>query len=133
MNHLPLAFLAQPRNPVGMSKVIVLGDIDPFRHILVSSLRACGIEATESSLGGKFVQQQLEAEHPDVVIIHPPEGVFAGAYLERVSAVTRGARLFVISESNTVAAAGDGSVSYVSRVQVRELVDTVRRLAGTQP
>ena len=115
-----------------MSKVVVLGDVDPFRRIVISSLRAWGIDAAGAALGDQSVTC-LTQEHPDVVILDPPEGVFHGAYLEQISRLTQGARVFVVRESSAVTSTDDGTVSYVSRVQVRELVDSVRRLATTPP
>jgi CheY-like chemotaxis protein len=113
-------------------KVVVLGDVDPFRHIVVSALRAWGVEAASATLGDQSVTCLTE-EHPDVVILDPPEGVFEGAYLEQIRQLTQGARVFVVRESRSVVASDAGAVSYVSRVQVRELVDSVRRLAAAPP
>jgi CheY-like chemotaxis protein len=113
-------------------KVVVLGDVDSFRHIVVSALRAWGVEAAGATLGDQSVTCLTE-EHPDVVILDPPEGVFEGAYLEQISQLTQGARVFVVRESRSVVASDDGAVSYVSRVQVQELVDTVRRITTAAP
>jgi len=113
-------------------KVVVLGDVDPFRHIVISALRAGGIDAAGATLGDQSVTCLTE-EHPEIVIFHPPEGVFESAYLEQISRLTQGARVFVVRESSAITSTDDGTVSYVSRVQVRELVDTVRRLATAPP
>jgi hypothetical protein len=115
-----------------MSKVVVLGDMDAFRHIVASALRACGVPAVEATIGGATVTCLME-EQPDVVIVHPPQGVFERAYLEQINQYTHGARVFVVRESSVASTSDDGTVTYVSRVQVRELVDTVRRLAAPQP
>ena len=115
-----------------VSKVVVLGDIDPFRRIVISALRARGIDAAGATLGDQTVTC-LTREHPDVVILDPPEGVFQSAYLEQISQLTQGARVFVVRESSAITSTDDGSVSYVSRVQVRELVDSVGRIAHPVP
>jgi CheY-like chemotaxis protein len=115
-----------------VSKVVVLGDVDPFRRIVIASLRAWGIDAAGATLGDQGVTC-LTQEHPDVVILDPPEGVFHTAYLEQISQLTQGARVFVVRESSAITSTDDGTVSYVSRVQVRELVDSVRRLAHPAP
>lgn len=115
-----------------MSKVVVLGDMDAFRHIVAAALRASGLQAVEATIGGATVTCLME-EQPDVVIVHPPQGVFERAYLEQISQYTHGARVFVVRESSVASASEDGTVTYVSRVQVRELVDTVRRLAAAHP
>jgi hypothetical protein len=112
-----------------MGKVVVLGDMDSFRHIVAASLRAGGVDALEATLGDQNLSCITE-EHPDVVIVHPPPGVFERAYLERIGQVSQGARVFVVQESSVTTATSDGDVSYVSRVQVRELVDTVRRITA---
>jgi DNA-binding NtrC family response regulator len=125
-----IAFRGKARDAVGVTRVIVIGDIDAFRRIVASALRASGIEAIEAAIGAQTVRW-LAGEHADVVIVHPPQGVFAGAYLEQINRVSSGARVFVVQESSTVTAIDDGSVSYVSRVQVRELVETVCRLAAS--
>jgi len=96
---------------------------------VISALRACGIEAAGAALGDQSFTCLTE-EQPDVVIFHPPEGVFESAYVEQISRLTQGARVFVVRESSAVTSTEDGAVSYVSRVQVRELVDSVRRLAA---
>ena len=109
-----------------MSKVVVLGDMDAFRHIVASALRARGVEALEAALDDASLTC-ISDDRPAVVILHPPPGVFERAYLERIGEVTQGARVFVVQESSIIRS-DEGTVSYVSRVQVGELVDTVRRL-----
>jgi CheY-like chemotaxis protein len=115
-----------------VSSVIVVGDVPSFRRILLAALRSRGIEAEEADVTSE-VLNRLAAQRPSVVIVHPPEGVFASAYVEQVTRVVSGARVFAISESQTMTMDGEGTVSYVSRVQVHELVEQVRRLTLAPP
>jgi ABC-type uncharacterized transport system ATPase subunit len=106
--------------------------VPSFRHILLAALRSRGVDAEEADVTGE-VLNKLAAQQPSIVIVHPPEGVFARAYVEQVTRVVSGARVFAVTESQAMTMDGERTVSYVSRVHVHELVEQVRRLTLAPP
>lgn len=115
-----------------MAKVLVLGEVIPFRRIVVSALRSRGVEASDADVGREGLTA-LDGLEPDVIVLHLQSGVLDEAYFHRFSVAAAGKRIVVVEEHGPLrwrlrAPAG---VDFLSRREVAELVDAVRRtLAG---
>jgi hypothetical protein len=73
----------------------------------------------------------LEGEHPDVVVVHLQPGALSEAYFERISIAAGGGRIVVVEESGPLRlrARAPQGVAFLSRRELRELVESIRELA----
>jgi CheY-like chemotaxis protein len=111
-------------------RVLVLGEVASFRHIVVSALRSQGVEASEADLGREG-ETALQGQTPDIIVLHLHSNVMANAYFERVSVLAGTGRIVVVEESGPLPlrSRAPAGVTFLARPAVQELIASIRAMA----